>query len=146
MKLLDANILLYAYDAGSAQHEICRRWLTRVLNDDEPVGLPWQTLLAFIRIATNPRAVVSPLPVARASTIVDSWLERPQVVIVEPGDRYWEILREQMTKARVSGPLVTDASLAALAIEQGATLCSTDRDFLRFPGLKRLDPTQDEEA
>lgn len=143
MKLLDANVLLYAYDARSAHHEACREWLTGVLNDDEPVGLPWQTLLAFVRIATNSRAVQTPIPVTQACAIVDSWLQRPQVVVVEPGDRYWDILREQLTQAKVSGSLVTDASLAALALEQGATLCSTDRDFLRFTTLKRLDPTQD---
>ena len=142
MKLLDANILLYAYDARSAHHAVCREWLTGVLNDDEPVGLPWQTLLAFVRIATNSRAVQTPIPVSQACAIVDSWLQRPQVVVVEPGDRYWDILREQLAQAKVSGPLVTDASLAALALEQGATLCSTDRDFLRFTTLKRLDPTQ----
>ena len=143
MKLLDANILLYAYDARSAHHQACRAWLTQVLNDDEPVGLPWQTLLAFVRIATNSRAVQTPIPVSEACAIVDSWLQRPQVVIVEAGDRYWDILREQLTQAKVTGPLVTDASLAALALEQGATLCSTDRDFLRFSALKRFDPTQD---
>ena len=142
MKLLDANILLYAYDARSAHHAVCREWLTGVLNDAEPVGLPWQTLLAFVRIATNSRAVQTPIPVSQACAIVDSWLQRPQVVVVEPGDRYWDILREQLAQAKVSGPLVTDASLAALALEQGATLCSTDRDFLRFTTLKRLDPTQ----
>jgi toxin-antitoxin system PIN domain toxin len=142
VKLLDANILLYAYDARSAHHAVCREWLTGVLNDDEPVGLPWQTLLAFVRIATNSRAVQTPVPVSQACAIVDSWLQRPQVVVVEPGDRYWDILREQLAQAKVSGPLVTDASLAALALEQGATLCSTDRDFLRFTTLKRLDPTQ----
>jgi len=142
VKLLDANILLYAYDARSAHHAVCREWLTGVLNDDEPVGLPWQTLLAFVRIATNSRAVQTPIPVSQACAIVDSWLQRPQVVVVEPGDRYWDILREQLAQAKVSGPLVTDASLAALALEQGATLCSTDRDFLRFTTLKRLDPTQ----
>jgi hypothetical protein len=142
VKLLDANILLYAYDARSAHHAVCREWLTGVLNDDEPVGLPWQTLLAFVRIATNSRAVQTPIPVSQACAIVDSWLQRPQVVVVKPGDRYWEILREQQAQAKVNGPLVTDASLAALALEQGATLCSTDRDFLRFTTLKRLDPTQ----
>jgi toxin-antitoxin system PIN domain toxin len=143
VKLLDANILLYAYDARSAQHDVCRAWLTEVLNEAEPVGLPWQTMLAFVRIATNSRAVQTPIPVSQACAIVDSWLQRPQVVIVEPGDRYWGILREQLAQAKVSGPLVTDASLAALALEQGATLCTTDRDFLRFSALKRLDPTQD---
>ncbi len=142
MKLLDANVLLYAYDANSAHHASCLTWLTYVMNGDEPIGLPWQTLLAFIRIATNARAVQTPLSTPQAYAIVDSWLERPQVVVVEAGERYWDILREQLTQARVSGPLVTDASLAALAIEQGATLCSTDKDFLRFIGLQHLDPSE----
>ncbi len=142
MKLLDANILLYAYDADSAHHLVCRDWLTRILNEPEPVGLPWQTLLAFIRIATNPRAVKTPLSIVRACAIVDAWLQRPQIVVVEAGERFWRLLREQLTQAKVTGPLVTDSSLAAFAIEQGATLCSTDRDFLRFPRLNLLDPTQ----
>lgn len=142
MKLLDANILLYAYDADSSHHAACRDWLTQVLSDEEPVGLPWQTVLAFIRIATNPRAVKTPLSIVQACAIVDAWMQRPQVVVVEAGERFWPILREQLTQAKVTGPLVTDASLAAFAIEQGATLCSTDRDFLRFPLLKRFDPTQ----
>ena len=142
MKLLDANILLYAYDADSIHHVVCRNWLTRALNEDEPVGLPWQTMLAFVRIATNPRAVRTPLAIAQACDIVDAWLSRPQVVAVEAGDRFWPLLREQLTEAKVSGPLVTDASLAALALEHGATLCSADRDFLRFPSIKRFDPTQ----
>lgn len=142
MKLLDANILLYAYDASSAHHTVCREWLERVLNGEELVGLPWQTLLAFVRISTNPRAVRSPLAGDRACSIVTSWLERPQALIVEPGERFWTILQDQMVRAQVSGPLVTDAALAALALEQGATLCSTDRDFRRFDGLMLLDPTQ----
>ena len=99
-------------------------------------------MLAFVRIATHPRAVKTPLFIVQACAIVDAWLQRPQVVVVEAGERFWPLLREQLTQAKVTGPLVTDASLAAFAVEQGATLCSTDRDFLRFPRLKGLDPTQ----
>lgn len=142
MKLLDANILLYAYDTSSSHHEICRAWLESVFNADETVALPWQTVLAFVRISTNPRAVKRPLSSAEACAIVDTWLERANVLVVNAADRFWTILRQQIFEAQVSGPLITDAALAALAIEQGATLCSTDRDFRRFQGLKLVDPIQ----
>jgi uncharacterized protein len=142
MKLLDANILLYAYDQSATHHVACRVWLESVFNADETIALPWQTILAFVRISTNPRAVKNPLSNAHACDIVGSWLERPNVVVINAADRFWNILRQQIIDAQVSGPLVTDAALAALAIEQGATLCSTDRDFRRFRGLKLIDPTQ----
>ena len=141
MKLLDANILLYAYDSHSPHHATCRPWLDATLNSEETVALPWQTLLAFVRIATNSRAVRQPLSGPDACTIVSSWLERPNVAVVGAGDRFWEIFQAQVVDAQVSGPLVTDAALAALAFEHGATLCSTDSDFRRFRGLKLLDPT-----
>lgn len=142
MKLLDANILLYAYDKSAAHHDTCRLWLESAFNEAETLALPWQTILAFVRISTNPRAVKHPLSNAHACDIVNAWLERPNVVVVNAAERFWSILRQQILEAQVSGPLVTDAALAALAIEQGATLCSTDRDFRRFEGLKLVDPTQ----
>jgi toxin-antitoxin system PIN domain toxin len=141
MKLLDANILLYAYDKSAIHHETCRAWLESLFNAAETIALPWQTILAFVRISTNPRAVKNPLSNVHACDIVDTWLERPNVVVVNAADRFWIILREQILGGQVSGPLVTDAALAARAIEQGATLCSTDRDFRRFDGLKLVDPT-----
>jgi len=141
VKLLDANILLYAYDSDSAQHFACRTWLEAVFNAEETLALPWQTLLAFVRIATNPRAVQRPLTASEACGIVDSWLQRPNVVVLDAGERFWEIFQAQMVEAQVRGPLVTDAALAALALEHGATLCSTDRDFRRFRALKLLDPS-----
>lgn len=141
MKLLDADILLYAHDSSSAHHAACRDWLQAALNDDEPVGLPWQTSLAFIRISTNPRAVRSPLAAEEACGIISGLLERPCVVVIGPGDQFWQTFRRLVTEARVSGPLITDAVLAALALEQGAAVCSTDRDFRRFQGLSVIDPT-----
>ena len=141
MKLLDANILLYAYDRSAGHHEVCRTWLESAFNAAETIALPWQTILAFVRISTNPRAVKKPLSNTHACDIVSTWLERPNVMIINAADRFWNILRQQIRDAQVSGPLVTDAALAALAIEQGATLCSTDRDFRRFEGLKLVDPT-----
>lgn len=140
MKLIDANILLYAYDRSASHHEPCRRWLEAALNGGELVGLPWQTLLAFVRLSTHARVVRQPASVEQACAIVTAWLEHPNVVVPGPLDRFWEILRGQLTEAQVAGPLVTDAALAALALEQGAVLCSTDKDFRRFDGLRIEDP------
>ena len=142
MKLLDANILLYAYDSDSVHHAICRSWLEAALNSEEIVGLPWQTVLAFICISTNSRATKKPLDSAEACKIVGSWLENENVSVIEAGERFWEHLKNQILEAQVTGPLATDAALAALALEHGATLCSADRGFRRFRGLKLMDPTE----
>lgn len=142
MIILDANVLLYAYHPASERHERCRAWLEKTLNGSEQVGLPWQTLLAFIRIATHPRVFQRPLRAADAIEIVEEWLACPPVILVGPADHYWPLLKQQLIDAQVSGPLVTDAALASLAIEQGATLCTTDRDFARFRGLKLLNPLE----
>lgn len=140
MIILDANVLLYAYNPASAHHGACRAWLDHALNGSEQVGLPWQTLLAFIRIATNSRVFERPLDATEAAGIVDEWLACPQVLIVQPAHDYWAVLKEQLQSAQVAGPLVTDAALASLALELGARLCTTDRDFTRFLGLKIVDP------
>ena len=142
MRLLDANILLYAYDSGSQHHAKCRAWLETTLNAEEIVALPWQTTLAFVRIATNPKAVRRPLSGLEACAIAESWLSRPNVVVLEHGEKFWEIFRAQLGEAQITGPLVTDTALAALALENGAVLCSTDRDFRRFRQLRVLDPLQ----
>jgi hypothetical protein len=142
VKLLDANVLLYAYDSSSPHHVVCRAWLEEALNAEESVALPWQTMLAFVRIATNPKATRKPLSGPAACTIVASWLSRPNVAVVGHGERFWEIFRMQVSEAQISGPLVTDAALAALAMENGAMLCSTDRDFRRFKNLRVLDPLE----
>lgn len=142
MILVDANLLLYAYHPRAEQHERARAWLESALSGLEPVGLPWSTILAFLRLATSPRVFARPLSTAEAEIIVSTWLVEPSVVLVSPGDRYWEILRTLLIDAQVTGPLVTDAALAALAIEHGATLATTDRDFARFRGLRLSDPLQ----
>jgi uncharacterized protein len=141
VKLLDANVLLYAYDSDSAHHAICRSWLEAALNSEEIIALPWQTLLAFIRISTNARATKRPLQSQEAYDIVSSLLDQANVGVIGPGERFWELLKDLLREAQVAGPLVTDAALAALALEHGATLCSVDRDFRRFRGLKLMDPT-----
>lgn len=142
MKLLDANILLYAYDRGSPHHTACRAWFEAALNAEETVALPWQTILAFVRIATNPKAIQRPLTGSVACAIAESWLLRPNVTALAPGERFWEIFRGQVIEAQINGPLATDTALAALALENGAVLCSTDRDFRRFKDLRVLDPLQ----
>ncbi len=140
MILIDANIPLYAYDSASLDHEAAHEWLQRTLSGQEQVGLSWVTLLAFLRISTNPRARKDPFPIAEAKAIVTQWLNRPVVTLVHPGERHWEILQDLLVEGQASGRLVADAHLAALAIEHGATLCTTDRDFSRFPGLRVLNP------
>jgi toxin-antitoxin system PIN domain toxin len=138
--VVDANVLLYAYNPASEHHAACRRWLEDALNGSEQVGLPWQSVLAFLRIATNPRVFTRPLRAAEASAIVDQWFERPQALIVEPDAGYWSELKQQIDAAQATGPLVSDAALATLALQYGARLCTTDRDFTRFRGLQAIDP------
>jgi toxin-antitoxin system PIN domain toxin len=138
--VVDANLLLYAYDSAAAQHARARVWLEGLLSAAEPVGLPWASLLAFLRIGTNPRALARPFSIAEATAIVEAWLAQPCVTVVEPGERHWEILSRLLASAQARGPLVPDAHLAALALEHGATLATADRDFARFEGLRTLDP------
>jgi len=136
VNLLDANILLYAYNQASEQHDRARRWLEEAMTGSEPVAFCWATLLAFLRITTNPRAVSRPLQITQASAIIDSWLAVPVATLVLPTERHWEILARLLTAGQAIGPLVSDAHLAALAIEHGATLITNDRDFGRFPDLR----------
>ncbi|MDW8470031.1 MAG: type II toxin-antitoxin system VapC family toxin [Burkholderiales bacterium] len=140
MILVDANLLLYAYHPRSDRHEAARTWFESVLSGTGPVRFAWATLWAFLRIATSPRVFERPLAAGEAAAAVSSWLERPNCGILEPGERHWEILQRLMDEGQASGPLVMDAAIAALAIEHGATLCTVDRDFARFPGLVWRDP------
>lgn len=140
MILVDANLLLYAYDASSPEHEVARRWWEGRLSEPQPVRLAWVTVLAFLRISTHPRVFESPLDLEEASAHVAAWLHQPMLGLLEPGARHWEILERLLREARASGNLVTDAHLAALAVEHGATLYTTDRDFARFEGLRWSNP------
>lgn len=143
MNLLDANILLYAYNRTSEHHERARHWLEDALSGSVPVAFCWSTILAFLRITTNPRAVKRPLQLADARAIVDSWLAVPIATVVLPTDRHWTVLGQLLTAGQATGTLVSDAHLAALAIEHGATLITNDRDFARFADLRTEYPLLD---
>jgi hypothetical protein len=138
--LIDANLLLYAYQPRAAQHAASRAWLEAALGGPELVRFAWLTLWAFVRIATNPRVFERPLSLSEAKATVDSWLAQPAVGILEPGERHWDILGELMREGQAVGPLVMDAVIAAIALEHGATLYTTDRDFARFAALRWVNP------
>lgn len=140
MILIDANLLLHAYNPRSAEHDASRAWLEQVLSGSELVRFSWITVWAFLRIATNPRVFEHPLSMAEAEAIASSWFAQPVVGILGPEDRHWEILQTLTHQARVAGPLVMDAVMAAIAVEHGAILYSTDRDFSRFPGVNWVNP------
>ena len=141
--IVDANILLYARNSSDPRHEAARNWLEAALNGDTRVGLPWSTLGAFFRIATNPRAFHDPLAPDTAWQQVMDWLAAPSSWIPEPSDRYSRILGQIVIEHRVTGPAMTDAMLAALAIDHGVELMSTDADFKAFEGLRHTDPLAD---
>lgn len=140
MILVDANLLLYAYHPKAEQHDKSRAWLEAVLSGPDLIRFSWLTLWAFIRIATNPRVFDRPLSVSEAEEAISSWLAQPAAGILEPGERHWNILCALMRDGQTVGPLVMDAVLAAIALEHGATICTTDRDFSRFSGLKWKNP------
>ena len=140
MILIDANLLLYAYHPRAAQHAKSRAWLQQVLSGPDLVRFAWLTLWAFLRIATSPRVFDRPLSTSEAAAAISSWLGQPAAGIVEPGERHWDILRELVRDAQSTGPLVMDAVLAAIAVEHGATVCTADRDFSRFSGVRWMNP------
>ena len=140
MKLPDVNLLLYAIDESSPRHERAHRWVEDLFGGNETVGLAWVVALAFVRLTTKQQIVAAPLRVGEALDVVDGWLMRPNVVVVHPTDRHAAIVRELLEPLGTGGNLVTDAHLAALSIEHGAHLCSSDADFSRFPGVRWHDP------
>lgn len=140
MILVDANVLLYAHDADDLRHEVARDWLERTLASEPDVRFALATLLAFIRIGSDPRVYERPRTAAEVLAIVDGLLARPNVALASPGGRHWPTLAQLAEAGKARGPLLMDAHLAALAIEHGATLATTDRDFSRFPGLRSVDP------
>jgi hypothetical protein len=141
--LVDANLLIYAHVSSFPQHVQAARWLDAQLSGTGRVGLPWPSLLGFLRIVTNPRVFERPEPVARAWSQVQAWLEPKVAWIPQPTEQHRNVLGSLVTTAGVQANLVPDAHLAALAIEHGLLLCSTDGDFGRFADLRWQNPLVD---
>jgi toxin-antitoxin system PIN domain toxin len=138
--LIDANLLVYAYVSSLPQHKAASAWLDERLNGAAPVGLPWPSLLAFVRLVSNPRIFERPKPVAAAWNQVEDWLACSPAWVPQPTERHREILGALLKTQGGRANLVPDAHLAALAIEHGLILCSMDGDFARFPGLRWENP------
>lgn len=139
--IVDANVLLYAVDDRSHFHSAARTWLDEAMNGVERVGLPWVSLMAFQRIITHPRVTENPLTPTDAWSYITDWLDADQAWLPTPGDRHRDILGRLLTDGDLHGNLVTDAHLAALAIENGTSICSFDSDFARFPDLRWINPS-----
>jgi toxin-antitoxin system PIN domain toxin len=139
--LLDANVLLYAHDSSDPRHAATRTWLERTVEAEPDLRLPLTTVLAFIRIATDARVYERPREPEDAIAIVDGLLARPNVSLATPGDRHWRLLAKTADAGQARGANLMDAHLAALAMEHGASLATTDRGFARYRGLKTVDPT-----
>lgn len=142
MILVDANLLLYTYDTSSPHHDRARAWFEQAIVSED-VAFALTTLLAFVRISSSPTVFDRPLAVGDAVTLVQEWLALPTVTLVEPTPRHWQLLSEIAVAGQARGPLVMDAHLAALAMEHGAVLYTTDRDFARFDGLRWRDPLRE---
>ena len=140
MIVLDANILIYSYDSGSSQHTKARAWVEKTFSGLESVGLSWQTVSAFLRVMTNTRLPGPRLSLEQAARLVDEWLEQPNIRVLSPSDEHWILLRRMIVEGQASGALISDAQLAALTMEYGGVLHTTDRDFARFPGLRWTNP------
>lgn len=140
MILVDANILLYAEDVQSPRHESAREWWDAQLSGSAPVCLCWTVLNAFIRIGTNPHVYEHPLSLEQALVRVQSWIDQPCTRIVYPTERHWPVLRKLLAESQAVANLVTDAHLAAMSIEHGCELVSTDADFSRFRGIVWRNP------
>jgi len=140
MKLVDANVLLYAVNTDARHHERTRRWLDGALSGSETVAFAWLPLLAFVRLATKPDLFPSPLTTDEALDRVDAWLAAPPAVVVEPGFEHARLIRRLLSPLGTGGNLVSDAHLAALAVEHRCEIVSFDRDFDRFDGVERMEP------
>jgi toxin-antitoxin system PIN domain toxin len=138
--LVDANLLVYAHVSSFPQHEQARGWFDKQLNGNASVGLPLHSLLVFLRIVTNPRVFQKAEPMVEAWRQVEAWLDCEVTWIPEPTERHRAVLASLLAAAGMQANLVPDAHLAALAIEHGLQLCSTDGDFARFADLRWQNP------
>ncbi len=140
MIVVDVNLLLYAVISGFEQHDIAHAWWEEALNGQADVGLTSPAIFGFLRIATNPRVMTSPLPVKKAVGYVTGWLDQPNVSFLVPGPRHLDIAFDLLHGMGTTGNLTTDVQLAAFAIEHNADMCSNDNDFGRFPQLRWVNP------
>lgn len=140
MRLVDVNILLHAVNADAPRHKAASAWWNSCLSGAEPLYMAWATVLGFVRISTNARIFQNPLTVEQASAYVREWLAQPAVRIAVPQPDHWTRVETMLSAAGTAGNLTTDAHLAALAIEYGCEVCSTDTDFARFPGVGWTNP------
>lgn len=140
MILPDINLLIHAHNRESPRHAAARRWWDGVLQGTEGVGLAWVTILGFIRISTHRGILTNPMRPEDACSRLQEWLDLPHVHIPQPSTGHFARLRQFLREIGTAGNLTTDAHLAVLAVERGYTLCSTDADFARFPGLKWRNP------
>jgi toxin-antitoxin system PIN domain toxin len=138
--LLDANILLYAYSSTSPHHVAAREYLTEAMVRRESIGLPWLTVLAFLRIVTSSRAYANVYSMDEACAIIDDLLSNSNVEVIGPGHGHWVAFGKLLIDSQATSRMINDAHLAAIALEHGAALCTNDRDFTRFPGLKIVNP------
>lgn len=136
----DVNLLIYAYDAESPWQTSAASWLEASLSGNEPFGMPWLVALAFIRISTHSRIMQQPMSVDEAMEIVASWERRPCFLYLTPSPDHRRNLQELLTRSHVSGNRINDGHIAALALEQGGVVHTTDGDFERFPGVKWKNP------
>lgn len=140
VQLVDANVLLHAVNDSSREHVFARDWLNEALDGGEAVAFAWTVTLAFLRLSTHPAVFPRPLSARQATDVVEGWLDSPAAVTVEPTRRHLPLLRGLLERAGTAGNLVSDAHLAALALEHGATVVSFDRDFARFGGISSRRP------
>ena len=140
MILLDANLLIYAVNRDLPQHKVAKTWIEKIFSGSDNVGLPWVSVLAFLRLCTNPRVFKAPLKIEEAIAYVEEWVDLPSVELVTPGQRHWEIFKNLLAQCGTAGNLVTDAHIAALALEGGYVVYSADNDFRRFPGIRHVNP------
>ena len=144
MKVVDINLLIYATNTDTPHHLQAKKWLEAALSDDEPVGLAWIVILGFLRIISSARIMPTPLSSETAMEVIEEWLHHPMVNVIVPGERHWDILKELLAPLGTAANLTSDAHLAALAIEYGARLYSTDNDFSRFSKLRWINPIENQ--
>ncbi|MBI2191910.1 MAG: type II toxin-antitoxin system VapC family toxin [Planctomycetes bacterium] len=140
MKVVDINLLLYAVNVDAPHHARARAWWEETLSGEEPVGLAWSVVLGFLRVSTSGRVMPHPLKPDQALDLMEEWLGLPPATILLPTERHWEIFKALLLPLGMAGNLTSDAHLAALAIEHGARLYSSDNDFGRFPHLRWVNP------